>query len=183
MTSKLKTDVLETVSGSGTIALSNQLTGMTTASLPTLTSAEMPAGSVVQVVTKSYSNNSEVQTSSTSYVALGSAFELAITPKYATSLIICEIHLGMQFNNTAGSPLICVITKAGGAMNSATYGSSYTNINDSRSYTSNSLREFDAAGGTSAITYGMSFKGQGGNTVFGYHGQSAYHITLTEIKQ
>ena len=165
MTSKLKTDVLETVSGSGTIALSNQLTGMTTASLPTLTSAEMPAGSVVQVVTKSYSNNSEVQTSSTSYVALGSAFELAITPKYATSLIICDI------------------TKAGGAMNSATYGSSYTNINDSRSYTSNSLREFDAAGGTSAITYGMSFKGQGGNTVFAYHGQSAYHITLTEIKQ
>ena len=42
MTSKLKTDVLETVSGSGTIALTNQLSGMTDAS--------MPAGSVVQVV-------------------------------------------------------------------------------------------------------------------------------------
>jgi hypothetical protein len=35
MTSKLKTDVLETVSGSGTIALTNQLSGMTSASLPT----------------------------------------------------------------------------------------------------------------------------------------------------
>jgi hypothetical protein len=175
MTSKLKTDVLETVSGSGTIALTNQLSGMTYES--------MAAGSVIQVVTKSYSNNSEVSTTSTSYVALGSAFQLAITPKYANSLIICDIHFGMQFNNTAGSPLICVITKAGVAMNSATYGSSYTNIVDSRSYTSNSLREFDAAGGTSAITYGMSFKGQGGNTVFAYHGQSAYHITLTEIKQ
>ena len=34
MTSKLKTDVLETVSGSGTIALTNQLSGMTSASLP-----------------------------------------------------------------------------------------------------------------------------------------------------
>ena len=175
MASKIKVDVLETVSGSGTIALTNQLSGMTYES--------MAAGSVIQVVTNNHTQSSSVSTSSTSYVALGSAFELAITPKYATSLIICDIHLGMQFNNTAGSPLICVITKAGAAMNSATYGSSYTNINDSRSYTSNSLREFDAAGGTSAITYGMSFKGQGGNTVFGYHGQSAYHITLTEIKQ
>ena len=34
MTSKLKTDVLETGSGSGTIALNNQLSGMTSASLP-----------------------------------------------------------------------------------------------------------------------------------------------------
>ena len=42
MTSKLKTDVLETVSGSGTIALTNQLSGMT--------SASMPSGSVLQVV-------------------------------------------------------------------------------------------------------------------------------------
>ena len=41
MTSKLKTDVLETVSGSGTIALTNQLSGMT--------SASMPSGSVIQV--------------------------------------------------------------------------------------------------------------------------------------
>ena len=42
MTSKLKTDVLETVSGSGTIALTNQLSGMT--------SASVPSGSVLQVV-------------------------------------------------------------------------------------------------------------------------------------
>mgnify|MGYP003632756079 FL=1 len=41
MTSKLKTDVLETVSGSGTIALTNQLSGMT--------SASMPSGSVIKV--------------------------------------------------------------------------------------------------------------------------------------
>ena len=34
MASKLKTDILETVSGSGTIALTNQLSGMTAASLP-----------------------------------------------------------------------------------------------------------------------------------------------------
>ena len=175
MTSKLKTDILETVSGSGTIALTNQLSGMTYES--------MAAGSVIQVVTNGYLQSTEVSTTSTSYVTLGSAFELAVTPKYANSLIICEIHLGMQYNNSANSAMICVITKAGSVMNSGTYGSSYGRVNGSASYTSNTLREFDVAGGTSAITYGMSFKGQGGNTVFGYHGNGAYNITLTEIKQ
>ena len=42
MASKIKVDTLETANGSGTIALSNQLSGMTGAS--------MPSGSVLQVV-------------------------------------------------------------------------------------------------------------------------------------
>jgi len=46
VTSKLKTDVIETVSGNGTIALANQFSGMTYES--------MPSGSVVQV---QYSKN------------------------------------------------------------------------------------------------------------------------------
>ena len=37
MASKIKVDQLETADGSGTIALQNQLSGMTTASLPTVT--------------------------------------------------------------------------------------------------------------------------------------------------
>ena len=50
MASKIKVDQLETADGSGTIALQNQLSGMTTASLPALGSAQMPTGSVLQVV-------------------------------------------------------------------------------------------------------------------------------------
>jgi len=61
MTSKLKTDILETVSGSGTIALTNQLSGMT--------SASVPSGSVIQV------NNIVIDTvtttAQTSFVAAG----------------------------------------------------------------------------------------------------------------
>ena len=175
MTSKLKTDVLETVSGSGTIALTNQLSGMTYES--------MAAGSVIQVVTKKHTQTSGVVTSSNSYVALGSAFELAITPKYATSLIICEIHLGMQYNSTAASALVSTITKAGSVMNSVLYGSAYNRDNGGGYYSSVSLREFDVAGGTSAITYGMSFFSNHSTSVSGYHENSAYNITLTEIKQ
>jgi hypothetical protein len=43
MASKIKVDQLETADGSGTIALQNQLSGMTSASMPT--------GSVLQVQT------------------------------------------------------------------------------------------------------------------------------------
>ncbi len=54
MASKIKVDTLETANGSGTIALSNQLSGMTTASLPALGSAQMPSGSVLQVINVTY---------------------------------------------------------------------------------------------------------------------------------
>ena len=51
MASKIKVDELETTDGSGTIALQNQLSGMTTSSLPSvLLSSQMPTGSVLQVV-------------------------------------------------------------------------------------------------------------------------------------
>ena len=62
MTSKLKTDVLETVSGSGTIALTNQLSGMT--------SASMPSGSVIQVVSAT-ADVGNTATTSSSYVSTG----------------------------------------------------------------------------------------------------------------
>ena len=56
MTSKLKTDILETVSGSGTIALNNQLSGMT--------SASVPSGSVIQVVNATSTTNQTTTSSS-----------------------------------------------------------------------------------------------------------------------
>jgi hypothetical protein len=60
MTSKLKTDVIETVSGSGTIALANQFSGMTHES--------MPSGSVIK--TQHYSlGNAAVSAGTTSEVA------------------------------------------------------------------------------------------------------------------
>ena len=50
MASKIKVDQIQTADGTGTIALQNQLSGMTTASLPALGSAQMPTGSLLQVV-------------------------------------------------------------------------------------------------------------------------------------
>jgi len=82
MTSKLKTDVLETVSGSGTIALTNQLSGMTDAS--------MPSGSVLQVISY-YTAAQTAQTLSTSDQVINSMSKV-ITPLGANSKFLVQLR-------------------------------------------------------------------------------------------
>jgi len=89
MASKLKTDILETVSGSGTIALTNQLSGMTGAS--------MPSGSVIQVVgTKS---GATFTSTSTSYVELPH-LRCSITTLSANSKILVTMNVSKQANQS-----------------------------------------------------------------------------------
>ena len=90
MTSKLKTDVLETVSGSGTIALTNQLTGMTTASLP--------SGSLLQTTGVTNIHSSTIQTASTSYVDSGLA-NGTITPLGAGSSFVVTFNGFLPHHN------------------------------------------------------------------------------------
>lgn len=82
MTSKLKTDVLETGSGSGTIALNNQLSGMT--------SASVPAGGVVQIVSY-YTAAQTAQTLSTSDQVINSMSKV-VTPLGANSKFLVQVR-------------------------------------------------------------------------------------------
>ena len=86
MTSKLKTDVLETVSGSGTIALTNQLSGMT--------SASMPSGSVLQVVSVTKSDTFTYTGSTTFQDVTGLA--ATITPLSTSSKILVELNINLS---------------------------------------------------------------------------------------
>jgi len=98
MASKIKVDQIQTGDGTGTIALQNQLSGMTTASLPALGSAQMPTGSVLQVVEASYAT--EVGTSSSSYVDIG--LSASITPISTSSKIFITAGVSiMVYNNSA----------------------------------------------------------------------------------
>jgi len=83
MASTLKVDTIQTNDGSGTIALQNQLSGMTTASLPTVTTDKLGTGAVLQVVQTT--NTGDVSTSSTSYSDKMSA---SITPSSTSSKIL-----------------------------------------------------------------------------------------------
>ena len=88
MTSKLKTDVLETVSGSGTIALTNQLSGMT--------SASMPSGSVLQVV--SYYTAAQVSQTIGTTDTIVNSMTKAITPLGANSKFLVQVRWFGEIN-------------------------------------------------------------------------------------
>jgi len=184
MTSKLKTDVLETVSGSGTIALTNQLSGMT--------SASMPSGSVVQVVnfqTGAVATGTTVipHDDSIPQITEGTEFmTLAITPKNTSNLLKIDIVMYGTMNgaNYLMSALFQDTTASALAAINVSLARS-DNWTNSLSYT-----HYMTAGTTNATTFKVrggpngsatfSFNGQSGGRIYG--GVAASSITITEIK-
>ena len=180
MTSKLKTDVLETVSGSGTIALTNQLTGMT--------SASMPAGSVIQV-TQGMTQTS-VNTTSSTHVDTG--LTASITPTYASSKILVTVTQLLNISNNSRSMGADVRLYRGSTLildngNGAGYGAAYRDINISGITNIDTgapvaFSYIDSPSTTSATTYKTTGRSQNGGNVK-FQGHSGYSvITLQEIK-
>jgi len=183
MTSKLKTDVLETGSGSGTIALNNQLSGMT--------SASMPSGSVLQVLSKSVTDTSS--TTSTSFVAL-STLNQAITPIATSSKVLVSFSMQLemsthaagylQINRTVGGvdTPIDVVTRGGVSASRMFLSQGYGGANGQ----STSLEFLDSPNTTSAITYSVKWSVGSGTAYFNSGVTSAIpassSITLMEIK-
>jgi len=100
MASKIKVDQLETADGSGTIALQNQLSGMTTASLPALGSAQMPTGSVLQVK-QAYKTDVFSTTASSDTDITG--LSVSITPSSTSSKILVTSNIsGFSHNGLGG---------------------------------------------------------------------------------
>jgi len=172
MTSKLKTDILETVSGSGTIALTNQLSGMT--------SASVPSGSVIQVIEGTTAT--QVLTSSSSYVTTG--LTLTITPSSASSKILVSFstpvdavsgttHTGGDFTIYRGSTDL--LTRGGD-----TY---YNNINSVNLAGYAAMSKLDSPNTASAVTYTVYFRARNSNTTMKtQHNNSQGTITAIEIK-
>ena len=202
MASKLKTDVLETVSGSGTIALTNQLSGMTAASVPTLTTGhiptlttghiptldhtKMPVGSVLQSV-RSSSSSQTITTTSTSLV--GTGIVVQITPKYANSVMHISFNSSMAYTNNTmmGRMYFKLAGGSYGVMNDSpasgggeyalcyiTSGqAAYVPIVCQLKYTCSAL---------TTVFFQPYFK-VGGGTGQVSHPSSSHSLTVTEIKQ
>ena len=158
MASKIKVDTLETANGSGTIALSNQLSGMTTASLPT--------GSVLQVV----SITSEATMTTTATGLVSSGVELSITPSSTSSkiMIISSIslststgdsmpHTGLRRDSTD----IGIASAAGSRSRSSGTGQIF-DVNHALTISDNYL---DSPSTTSAITYAITVGVRSGKTL------------------
>ena len=175
MTSKLKTDVLETVSGSGTIALTNQLSGMT--------SASMPSGSVLQVVSATEGNTSGslVQTTSTTFVTTG--FSKTITPSATTSKIKIDASFLADIGTTGANVYFAIFrgsTSLGGAANDSNTG--MVLVANTRFLSGLGFSYLDSPSTTSATTYTLYMKSASGGTVRYRPDESMSSLILTEIK-
>ena len=173
MASKIKVDQIQTADGTGTIALQNQLSGMTSASMPT--------GSVLQVVEGTHATNET--TTSTSYVATN--LDAVITPSSTSSKILVTVTFPADFEGSA--------THSGGdyaiyrdsthilAMNGDSY---YSNVSGGTNMALNaSLQKLDSPNSTSAITYKLYMRARNSNTTMkSCHNGGMGTVTLMEIK-
>jgi len=170
MASKIKVDQIQTIDGSGTIALQNQLSGMTSASMPT--------GSIVQVVTAIHSGT--VSTTATSYTDVMS---LAITPKHASNKLLIRCQLGEPDIATGRGQAICWVGNNGTQVFKLCTEFGRGEDYGAESHTQNIIAEsnFITAASTSTRTYGMAIKnGVSGQFRIGNGADSK--ITIMEIK-
>tara|TARA_R110000850_G_scaffold180056_1_gene305739 strand:+ start:499 stop:1062 length:564 start_codon:yes stop_codon:yes gene_type:complete len=186
MTSKLKTDILETVSGSGTIALTNQLSGMTDAS--------MPSGSVVQVKNFALTATFVMTTAST---WTDTTLVLSITPSSTASKILITYSVSYAGQNgqrggtriIRGSTPLCI---ANASSNRIQTTSSFQGTSTRSSDANLSATYLDSPSTASAVTYKVQafcentspvyfnrgFTDEDNNTLM----RATSQITLMEIK-
>ena len=151
MASKIKVDQLETADGSGTIALQNQLSGMT--------SASMPSGSVLQVTqTTSITQSSSTASSDVTFLSH------SITPTSSSSKVLVSFTFfkGRGANETfylmRGDTKIAGIGTGGGSYISV--GSWYNSDNpsikdDDYAMDAFSYQYLDSPSTTSSTTYNV----------------------------
>jgi hypothetical protein len=160
MASKIKVDQLQTVDGSGTIALQNQLSGMTIASMPT--------GSVLQVVQTT--SNTGVTVTANTYTTIGS--NVVITPSSASNKVLVQLTAGSMAYN-AGD-IAMRITRNGTEI-MVQGRQAYTNSND---WVGNpvKLMYLDSPNSTSAVTYSFECKVSGNQIEFNSTGGSTSNV-------
>ena len=171
MASKIKVDQIQTADGSGTIALQNQLSGMTGASMPT--------GNVLQIVNGTYST----QVTSTSTTFANTNLNASITPLATSSKILILVTqplavwdgasnaTSVQFKLFRDSTSIRHITAIGQRYPATHF-----------THTWMTTEYLDSPSSTSSITYKTQYKTytSGAQVASCYAGATA-SITLIEI--
>ncbi len=147
------------------------------ASVPTITGAKMPAGSVLQVV---YANTTtEVSTTSTTFADTG--LTATITPISTSSKILITFTVFQFMTNSAGYGDLKIVR---GSTDLQTYG--FNNYAGSSTImSSNSYQYVDSPSTTSPTTYKIQYNCRGEGTVICQYddgnGDGLSTMTLQEI--
>jgi hypothetical protein len=136
-------------------------------------SANMPAGSVLQVVQTS--NAVGITTNSTSFIAILNA---SITPKFATSKILVIGTVAVDTLSNGEQAYISILRNS----SNVTVANGLGNIfgANSRVIGMLSTNYLDSPATTSSITYSLAGRSNGTNVVY-FQGDSPGYLTLMEI--
>ncbi len=146
-------------------------------------SANMPAGSVLQVVNSTYTGD----TSTTSGSFVQSGLYGTITPKYATSKILVIASSSATYVGTSGSGILMRLYRGtSGAGSGSNIGASsyYFQTNSSSSYTTALISLLDSPASTSALTYTVMMTVNGSGSVgfcSGFGPNNLASMTLLEV--
>ena len=169
MAAKLKVDQLETVDGTGNITVNNQLTG--------LTSASMPTGSVLQVVQAHSTLRTVLSTSTYTNISLSAS----ITPSSTSSKILIIADLAFNVLGGAGFPDAQILGD-GSSLKTYPYISGWTGLTGTvRMRATPSLKYIDSPSTTSSVTYSVQGKENNSDTIEWQDGNQVSTITLMEI--
>jgi len=184
MASKIKVDQIQTADGSGTIALQNQLSGMTTASLPALGSAQMPTGTVLQVKHATPLGLSGVNTTSSTLADTG--LTVSITPTSSSNKMLVVNLGGLTYRGTNypnGRVTIHSSLTNGILVEVARYhlGENDTVTGHYAAGPTSSAEESLSSWSSGAITYKVQFaSGTGANYAYSNWGKASLYVM--EIK-
>mgnify|MGYP005995627685 CR=1 FL=1 len=184
MASTLKVDTIQTNDGTGTIALQNQLSGMTTASLPTVTTDKLGTGAVLQVVHGAYSSEMST-TSGTTFVSTGAS--ITITPTSSSSKILVMFNQHIRVDRANGDQGAGFAIRRGTNTVWSTpqpyaiyfYNGTDSVQNDNRIYVP--LTYLDSPNTTSATTYTSFINEYGSGTTYAQSDSTPTMMTLMEI--
>ena len=172
MTSTLKTDKIEGVTASGTV--------------------QMPAGTTVQVASLSNTGRgAHVVTTSSSYSAINTSWDLTITPKFSSSKILLLGNLSCIMGGSNKYGYVTIYRSVGGSNTDIgdTQGYGVMVVESDGGWTNMKLQHLDSPSTTSAITYKIYAKSDGYNDFYiGWSSSSSastnlVYLTALEIAQ
>ena len=142
----------------------------------TAANVKLPAGCVLQTV--EVQNTTFASTTSTSFVDTG--MSLAITPKYSTSKVLCQISAGLGNTGTSADIVIQVLRGSTQVLECARLAFNTGGHGNAQQF----FQVLDSPSTTSATTYKLQMKADGGTTRFNdsaSNGSGSGSIVLMEI--
>jgi len=146
----------------------------------TLPAANLPTGSVLQVVNATYSI--PVSNSTSTYADTG--LTATITPKFATSKILVLINQNgvSKYNGNSENQVAIQLLRGATVLVQFEKVAAYNNINNYNMIGSSSCNYLDSPATTSATTYKTQFRnGPNVASVYVQEGNSVSDITLMEF--